>query len=482
MAVRSDNSDAPVHPNQRYKVENVLSTTTPQTERMSHWVAGTAIFLAVLAGIAAVRVGEPALLLLPAALIAVPVLAPRFLRDPIPLFCVFMIAVANLSFFDIVDGVSTDVVVSAVLLWALLIRGGLKGQIVGTSAIERALLIVLTVFAITIVISVDPALSLRKWIREFQYLVFFAFVLHRPLSEREETWIVRACLISVVIPTLAGLVGLIFGVEVFAGAGLQSELSEESLTRIRGTQSHPVTLSIFLGFFAVLLSSLIQKRQYGSRLLIGSLLALALVGEYFTYGRSGWFGLAIALAALIWLQGRRWLLIVGAPIVVIGLFALLPTLQERVISSATSGNDNSFFWRIRLWMYALDFFPQRPIWGSGLGTFLDYVSFSKGFGAHSTWVGLLIESGVVGLTAFVALMVTTWAKFWKTYREHPPGTDLFLEGIMAGFILMMISSIAASTWTLASIVVYFWVLAAVALHPDRRARLAASVASGGKEA
>ncbi len=82
----------------------------------------------------------------------------------------------------------------------------------------------------------------------------------------------------------------------------------EWISRASGTLAHPNLLASFLLFViplggAVALESSIDRRW---RLLAGVVVAAAVPAAYFTYSRSGWLALAIAVATLcLWVLARR---------------------------------------------------------------------------------------------------------------------------------------------------------------------------------
>jgi O-antigen ligase len=121
-------------------------------------------------------------------------------------------------------------------------------------------------------------------------------------------------------------------------------------------------------------------------------------------------------------------------------------------------------------------FPQKPIFGSGQDTFIEYVAFDTGFAAHHTWINLLIETGLLGLTTFLILQITVGRAMTRARRDPRTARDPLLLGVYAGWIGTLVGSFAGDPFNLPAISVYFWTLLAIALRgPQPEARVARSI-------
>jgi len=152
------------------------------------------------------------------------------------------------------------------------------------------------------------------------------------------------------------------------------------------------------------------------------------------------------------------------PVMAAGLIAVVPALFARMENAFQAG-DNSVLWRFGLWIYALRKFPQKPIFGSGQDTFIHYVAYGEGYAAHHTWIGLLIETGIVGVLGFLILMITVGRALKKKRQEARLSRDPILLGVSAGFVGLLFSSFAGDPFNLPVVSVYFWTLLALALRP-----------------
>lgn len=427
-------------------------------------IAAAVLCAAALALTAGLR--SPLPLFLPAAVIATLLLARGVFTAPVTVLCVFLLIVVNLDFVKLGGSrLTLDVALSAALLWALLVRVLLEGRRLFGTTVERAYLVFLGVMLVSTILSVSPLLSVKRWGRELQQLIVFSFLLVVPLTLRDRRRMVATILISSVFPCVLGLIGLVFHIAPLLGAETPIG-SGERVLRITSTLSHPVTFALYLSLVATMTLSYLWDGRWFARRWLAGLLALQLVTLYLTFGRTGWAAFIVSCVALIALRGRTRLLWIGAPIVAVGVWRLLPTFLGRWSMALEVSHENSFLWRLGLWAFALRRFPERPIFGSGPGTFLEYISYQTGFSPHQTWVGLLIEVGITGALAFAVLLILTGGRLLRQRRAQLPEHDPLREGVIAVWIGLVVASFGSYTFALPSVVVYFWALAALALRSD----------------
>ena len=124
-----------------------------------------------------------------------------------------------------------------------------------------------------------------------------------------------------------------------------------------------------------------------------------------------------------------------------GSWRRLATAKQEIATKSIGG-------RTDIWAVAWRVFPERPVLGSGAGTFPDAVEpVYQRAGAHSTWLALLVEQGVVGVSLF---LVVIGACVWRVVRL--PAEMRTLWGVlMATWLLFAFSGDSHSeklTWML----------------------------------
>jgi O-antigen ligase len=413
--------------------------------------------------------GTPAALFILPGIVLAAVVAPRMISRPALVLAGFLLIAVNLDHFRMGGaGVSADILLSAVLVYGLVVRAGLRRTERGwrtpaVSWIEKAFAVYLGFTFLSVVLSVSPLESVKRFAREIEYLIIFAFVLHAALEAEDRNRIVKAIVWSSLVPCLLGFAGLAFDVPSLLGR-MAPVGQERFVARISSTLSHPVTLALYLGVTITLSISLFLEGKLFRRRHLAILLAIQTAALYLTYGRSGWIAVFAALVALLWLRGRKKLVLLGIPVAVAALLVFLPEFRERWTPALEATQENSMLWRVSLWLHALGVFTERPFFGSGPGTFLEHVAFSRGYASHQTWIGLLVETGVFGALAFLILLLTTLRSMWKAFQDRLPGRDPVLEAALASWIGFTVASLASEPFGLPSVVIYLWVLAALGLR------------------
>lgn len=209
------------------------------------------------------------------------------------------------------------------------------------------------------------------------------------------------------------------------------------LVRISGTSTHPIEFGALL---SVLLPLALHRALFDrGRGLVSRWFPVTAVGLALaiSMSRSAYIGLLVALVVLLcgWPARRRWRVGVAALSVAAVLCLVVPRLFSSVRGMfATAKDDPSITSRTDSYAVAWQFFVDAPWFGRGLGTFLPkYRIFDNNY------LGLLVSCGVVGLVAFLALVVTTVVVLLRQRRlwADEETRDLALSlvaGIVAGAV------------------------------------------------
>jgi O-antigen ligase len=423
-------------------------------------LAAAGVLLVTAAACIALR--RPEALLVPAGLLAAVYAFDRALTRPALVLAPFLLVIVNLDYLKLGgSGISLDILLSVLLLALFVLRHLLARAPATRPGLEAMFVLFLLAAGLSVLVSVDPGQSARRLGREFEYLVLFAFLLRNPISWPDRRLLLGAIMLSSVVPCVLGIAGYALGIDAFLGQELYLESLYSGEARARATLSHPVTFSLYLTVvFTLTLAFLMEGRRFPRRF-TAPLALLQLVALYVTYGRTGWIAFGAGALTLLWIRGVRKRLLFGLPFVLVAAWRIVPNFQERWITATSMGEENSLVWRLGLWAAALDKFPDRPILGSGIGTFLEYVDYLEGFGPHQTWVGLLVETGVLGAILFLGLLVAAGVALARERRRRPG--DPLVDGAFAAWAGMMVGSLGANAFGLPSVVVYYWAVLGLAL-------------------
>jgi len=190
-------------------------------------------------------------------------------------------------------------------------------------------------------------------------------------------------------------------------------------------------------------------------------LAIEIAVVFLSYRRTGWFGLAIALAAVAWFLPRamKLLLAAGAGLSIPAVLILSKARFESggesddfsSLISAISGHATAHGTRAEEWAMALDTIRHNIFLGAGTWGELGRGVIGWHFGAygfvHSGILHLWMKTGLLGLTLFFGAMVA-WAVFLiKLVRRLEPEQQLLAIVGMAG-VLFLAPSLIVGTPTI----------------------------------
>ena len=183
-------------------------------------------------------------------------------------------------------------------------------------------------------------------------------------------------------------------------------------------------------------------------------------GLLFTFSRSAWLGLGLALLLLcalrIRLAGRFFMsLLLGAPCL---LFLIGPSFLGVIQEMASRPKQVQE--RVDLIESAIQAFKQHPMLGGGLGSF----RLTVGEIAHNSAMWFLSDFGILGLGVFLGFLAWFFSKGWVAYRIAPDDQKpvvlalLLAHASMAGLALgieafyqrhwWLVFSLIASAYTL----------------------------------
>jgi O-antigen ligase len=152
-----------------------------------------------------------------------------------------------------------------------------------------------------------------------------------------------------------------------------------------------------------------------------------------------------------------------------------------VISSRTNVNGSGVKTHFEFYSLVGPALDPHPLFGMGYNTFAVFYQFLTGksdFGPHSFWVATLVETGVVGLTLYLAFFA--WVTACALAMRHAPDPDRRL--LANGLVAALAGTVAANFFYLTMSFDYFYVVlllvvAGYALFAPARVSLSRTVAA-----
>jgi len=335
------------------------------------------------------------------------------------------------------------------IIWALWILARRRSKI-WDRELFRSMLLFLVIGGASFLYSWDRAATVAELVRFSGFFLLFLVTRELVTDWAAFRRIVIAFIISLIVPTIVG-----YG-QVLTGTGLTFA---DSTNRAFGTFGHPNVLAFYLVLgisFLILTWPLLSLRLRSRWPVIVVLSGLLLL----TFTRGAWLGLLISLGMIGLVRYRRQLL--GGLVGLVVLIAILPTinivtssvfdLDLRAIPGAREiiarqAEKSSYQWRLDVWEEMGRRVAERPLLGYGLGAFpqvreLQVFDFFQGVGAHNDYLRLLVETGYLGLLAYVAILFSIFVHLGRLYRrfgQHQLALPaLGLIGFSLAFIFMSI--------------------------------------------
>ncbi|CAD5109721.1 O-antigen ligase family protein [Zestomonas carbonaria] len=233
----------------------------------------------------------------------------------------------------------------------------------------------------------------------------------------------------------------------------------------------PVVAGIFHGAVASWALGVVVDKRTSLRAAAFWLLVFAVLALYvlLTYTRGAWFGmLGSAFAVVLMQRSRRgwWLLGLGLLCMAVAVFLWWDRLLFEVQTRQLSGRE-------LIWDHFVAVMPGHWLFGYGLGTPFSFVwpdGRSIIFHAHSLFLQLVYDSGLVALGLMAAGLLVVAHKVWKLRDD--PWVRLAFPALVFALIAMLTDVERIFTrpgvyWTV------FWLPLAILLAvPARRGKLA----------
>ena len=199
------------------------------------------------------------------------------------------------------------------------------------------------------------------------------------------------------------------GIEVVEGTRV-------TIGRSRGSVlGDPNDLSLVLLFPASFAISLVLAKGLSKFERLFGLAAFFTIisGIIATQSRGGLLGIMTILGFIAWQKVKSKALLVGGGVVLAPILLMAAGISDRSSGGAAeSGIDESSMGRIYAWQAAWGMALHNPVTGVGLDNFVaNYFAYSPHWdgmnhAVHSTWFGILGETGFVGLAVFITLLTT----------------------------------------------------------------------------
>jgi O-antigen ligase len=290
-------------------------------------------------------------------------------------------------------------------------------------------------------------------LKYFEYYVVYFMVVNHIHSKKQVKYLIIALLLTCVIVDIVALAQIPSGKRL--SAPFEGEIGEPN--------TFGGYLVLMLAISMALFVSIDSKKVKAVLLMVT---CLSIVPLLLSLSRASYLAFVPTYFALIALSKKKGILI---SVLMFAFMAAPLLMPEKVINRVaytfsqrtqqgqekigTVRLDTSTSIRLRSWARGFEASMKRPIFGYGVtGWYFIDNQFTK----------VLVETGFLGLSAFLFLLYSIFKEGWKVFKET---NDNFYKGITIGFIAglvgLIVHSVAANTFIIVRIMEPFWLLAGI---------------------
>lgn len=215
------------------------------------------------------------------------------------------------------------------------------------------------------------------------------------------------------VPLLYPVMGLV---------GLPVSHEKDGITALKSVFYLSNNFAYFLVPLLILGAAWALRSRGTLRLLAIAYTAVVAVELVFTETRGAWFSGALGVLIVCLLLNRRVLVVALAAMLLAAV--AVPSVNARLTNLVPDPDEprteSSFAWRVDHWERLLPAAKTSPLLGGGPNE----SARLTGKQAHNDYVRALVETGALGLAAYLAFLVTMVATGWQALRRVRGGTVL----------------------------------------------------------
>lgn len=342
------------------------------------------------------------------------------------------------------------------------------------SPIDMPLIIFIGIMIFCLIFnSHDFPVSVEGFRAIVQYMLWYFVVIQLIKGEDSAKAITAFFVVTVAALAVYGVYQYAVGVEMPAG---WTDHNESSLrTRVFAIFTSPNVFGSLLMLAAPMsISMMLISRSRPAKAAFGAMTLFIAASLAFTFSRGAWIGFIVAIGVYVLVKDKRLIIpcIIGAVLVAV----LVPSISGRIgymlspeyIESSLRGG------RLVRWITGLKIFADYPVLGIGLGEFGGAVAMNnnikvivdnqvtEAFYMDNYMLKTAVESGLVGLSAFLALMYSVFINGLRTVRTAATDTSKELAtGILAGLCGVIVHNCVENIFEVPMMTSLFWTFTAV---------------------
>ncbi|MBW4579242.1 MAG: IctB family putative bicarbonate transporter [Tildeniella nuda ZEHNDER 1965/U140] len=317
------------------------------------------------------------------------------------------------------------------------------------------------------------------------YLILFALMARVLRSPRVRSWVIGIYLHAALLVSCYGIQQKISGVAALA-TWVDPTSPSAKEPRVYSYLGNPNLLAAYLlPAIALSIVAVFAWRRWGPKLLAMTMVVVNATCLYYTGSRGGWIGFAVMMLVLLALLFHWWSVALPrfwrtlalplglgtiAAVIVLAVLVVAP-LRDRFSTIFVGRNDSSNNFRINVWTAVIQMIQDRPILGIGPGN----VAFNSiypryqrprfsALSAYSIPLEIAVETGIIGLTCFVWLLLVTFNLGWsqlqrlRTVRNQD---GFWLMGAIATLVGLLGHGLVDTVWYRPQVNTLWWLMIAL---------------------
>jgi len=381
------------------------------------------------------------------------------------------------AIFSPVSIAGTHISISlAVLLWIVVMLSKKRFSFRNT-ALNLPLLGLAAAALISTVFSVDVKFSL-KGLKSASLIIVYFVVVNNLKSKSQVKTLINTLIAFTSVSAAYGIFQHFTGIDFL---GYNDSLNK-LLPRATGFYDIPMTFSEYISMISmIILSLLLFFRKKNAPFILALILVIS--GLYFSFTRGAWMGTLSGFLLLLFLRNKKLFfagLITAAAIGSAALLLFPGSTISRRIYTLTERKDNPVIKRMFIWECSLNMVRDFPLTGVGWECFRKayprYTNYSGPYRgwkwrqfitktythAHNNFLNIAAETGIIGMGAFLWIIIVIFAEFLVSYRNL---TDDYLKslhgGIFASLVVFLVTGLTEYTFGDSEVAMLFYFLAGI---------------------
>jgi O-antigen ligase len=304
---------------------------------------------------------------------------------------------------------------------------------------------------------------MKDMIKSSSVVMMALIMLNSIDNEKQIQSVIRWFMIGAAGLSILAILQFVVPYKVAAFYQLEAIGAGAEVIRATGTTRGPWAIGGVLGMAAVLCLALLTiVRGVISRPFPAVCAILSITAIILSNSRAG-FMLVAAGTLAVFVFSKKPITALAMVAIVASVMVVFPYLVQRMIAriEQTGGIgylESSAAWRIIIWKKMLSEFDMGSAF-IGLGLLGSYVRY--GYTPHSYYVGVLVQTGIIGVFYFTALAVSLWRHTWSNIRFAEGSTFRMAlwKGIFSLNIGILAYSLTADTLNdilISQVLFFFW--------------------------